>query len=201
MTRNHCRWAAALGVALALPAAAWSEDPWWVVKPRPPAPGANAPGSPIVGSPAATLGRPVARPSIDPPIPVAAPVAPAWGTPTTDAAPVPAWNMPTAPSGMDVSGAPPVQVAMPAGYDETPGGLLPPRVARGQPPDPAPPGALSGPPPIPPSGDGGYNTGADAGRPLHKPFLEGCRDWFNFGSRPAPTTAGGSRATASATTA
>ncbi len=186
MTRIHCRWAAALGVALALPAAVHAEDPWWVVKPRPQTPVANAPGSP----PAATLGRPVARPSIDPPIPVAAPVAPAWGTPTTDAAPAPAWNMPTAPSGMDVSGAPPIHVAMPAGYDETPGGLLPPRVARGQPPDPAPPGALSGPPPIPPSGDGAYNTGADAGQPLHKPFLEGCRDWFNFGSRPSTNDGG-----------
>ncbi len=201
MTRNHCRWAAALGVALALPAAAWSEDPWWVVKPRPPAPGANAPGSPIVGSPAATLGRPVARPSIDPPIPVAAPVAPAWGTPTTDAAPVPAWNMPTAPSGMDVSGAPPVQVAMPAGYDETPGGLLPPRVARGQPPDPAPPGARAGrrrfrraataattPAPTP------------AGRCISLSW-KAAAIGSTSARAPAPTTAGGSRATASATTA
>ena len=74
---------------------------------------------------------------------------------------------------------------MPAGYDETPGGLLAPRVARGQPPDPAPPGTLSGPPPVPPSADGAYNAGADAGQPLHRPFLAGCGEWFNFGSHPS----------------
>ena len=167
-----------------MPAAAvHGEDPWWVVKPHP---AAAAPVAHAPGSPAATLGRPLARPSIGPPIPVAAPAAqaaPNWNTPTTDAAP--AWDTPTVAPGPEAPGSPPIHVAMPAGYDETPGGLLGPRVARGQPPDPAPPGVLSGPPPVPPSADGAYNAGADAGQPLHRPFLAGCGEWFNFGSHPS----------------
>src|SRR5262249_35254429 len=65
---------------------------------------------------------------------------------------------------------------------EGPGAFLPPRAARGQPPDPGSPGALVGPPPVPPPGDGNYNSGVDPTQPLHRPFFEGCRDWFNFGA-------------------
>ncbi len=135
------------------------------MKPRPAAPGANAPGSPQ--SPAATLGRPTAAP------------APVWGAPTADADP--AWGSPVAPP------APPSRVVMPAGYDNEPGGLLPPRVVRGQPPDPGPPGALTGPPPIPPAGAGNFNAGAAVDQPLHRPFLGGCQDWFNQNCRPSTT--------------
>jgi hypothetical protein len=182
MTRVHVRagllrpcGAAALGVVMALSAAAaHAEDPWWIVKPHP---GAEAPVAHAPGSPAATLGRP---------LPVAAPAASGWDAPATDA--VAAWDSPTAPPGADAPGSPgspPIHVVMPADYDENPGGFLPPRVIRGQPPDPAPPGTLSGPPPIPPAGAGAFNAGAAVDQPLHRPFLDGCKDLFNYNSHPS----------------
>jgi Putative MetA-pathway of phenol degradation len=157
MSRNQLRWAAALGLAMILPAATvHAEDPWWAVKRRPAAPTA-APGR---SAPLATLGRPVAAPETG-------------------------WNTPTADLGVSFAATAPHAV-LPAGYDETPGGLLPPRVARGQPPDPGPPaGALSGPPPGPPPADGGYSTGVAVDQPLRHPFFEGIHEWFNFGARPS----------------
>ena len=161
MTRNQLRWAAALSLALALPAAAaHAEDPWWVVKPHPGTAPAAALGRP---TPLAVLGRPVAAPD-------------------------PGWNAPTADGGVPFAPAvsPALHVVIPAGYDETPGGLLPPRVVRGQPPDPGPPGGtLSGPPPGPPPGDGAYNTGVAVDQPLRHPFFEGLHEWLPFGSRPS----------------
>ena len=127
---------------------------------------------------AVSLGRPVPLASLDRPVPLpepawnpqAAPADAGWNTPTLpDAAP--AWNAPTA---GPASPAPPEPEVMPIGYDPAPGALLEPRVARGQPPDPAPPAALVGPPPAPPAADGAYNTGVAVDQPLHHPFLEGC---------------------------
>ena len=169
MTRRMLRWAAALGVMAALPAAAVrGEDPWWVVKPHKPAAAA--------GAPAVTLGRPVPLASLGRPVPVPEP---AWNPRPAPPAPDAGWNVPTLPP---ASFAPPSieDAALPVGYDEAAGGLMPPRVARGQPADPPPPGALVGPPPTAPA-DGGYNTGVAVDQPLHHGFLEGCRDWFNFG--------------------
>jgi len=186
MTRRRLGWTAALCVALALPAAAVrGDDPWWVVKPRK----AAAPAAPAT---AVSLGRPVPLAALGRPVPAPEPP---WNP---RAAPSPAeqgWNVPTlpaAPTGWDTSpivpptlGPPTAEAVTPAGYDDTPGAFLEPRVARGQPPDPAPPGALVGPPPTPPVADGGYNTGVAVDQPLHHPFLEGCQNWFNFGSKPS----------------
>ncbi|HVS35377.1 MAG TPA: transporter [Gemmataceae bacterium] len=162
MTRLQLRWAASLAVALTLPAAVRAEDPWWIVKPHPPA--AAAPSAPH--APAASLGRPV---------PVAAPQSTVWSEPTNDAAPE--WDSPT------LSPGSPVRGLMPAGYDDNPGGFLPPRVVRGQPPDP---GALSGPPPVPPPDAGAYNAGAAVDQPLQRhPFLDGCKNLFDYNSHPS----------------
>ncbi len=183
MTRRQLGWAAAVCVGMALPAAAvGGEDPWWIVPPR-------RAGASDASVPAVSLGRPIPLASLDRPIPVpepawnpqAAPADAGWNAPTPPDA-GPGWNAPTA---GPVSLAPPAPEVMPIGYDPAPGALLEPRVARGQPPDPAPPGALVGPPPAPPAPDGGYNTGVAVDQPLHHPFLDGCHEWFNFGSRPS----------------
>ncbi len=188
MSRRRLGWTAAVCVALALaqPAAAVrGDDPWWVVKPRK----AAAPAVPV---PAASLGRPVPLASLDRPIPAPEPP---WNPQAAPKPAEPCWNVPTLPAASTSWDRPPVVAptlgpptavaVMPAGYDETPGAFPEPLVARGQPPDPAPPGALVGPPPAPPVADGGYNTGAAVDQPLHHPFLEGCQNWFNFGSKPS----------------
>ena len=168
MNRIRLRWAAALSLAMALPAAAvHGADPWWVVKPRPGA----AP------TPAASLGKPVPAPVVES----------GWNTPSAPVAEA-GWNVPVTPAAI----APPLPSvqgwdarATPVSYDA---GLAP-RIARGQPADPAPPGTLAGPPPAPPPapplGDPGFSAEAPVGQPLHHGFCEGIKDWFNFGSRPS----------------
>jgi len=185
MTRLRLRWAAALNLAIALPAAAvHGADPWWVIKARPSA----------AAAPSASIGRPIPTASLG--RPVAAPVPESgWNAP-----PMPVieagWNVPSAPAAITTLplSPPPVPeegwtgTTTPASY-ETPGGALMPRLVRGQPADPAPPGALSGPPPAPtfaaPPGDPGFNPGVPVDQPLHHPFCDGMKDWFHFGSRPS----------------
>jgi hypothetical protein len=161
MSPAQLRWAAVLAAALALPVAVRAADPWWIVKPTPHA----APARPA--APAAAIDRPLPAATLGRPLPA---TDGAWDAPKIDAA-APGWDSPTTTGALTA-----------AGYDEAPGGFPPPRVVRGQPPDP---GALTGPPPVPPVADGNYNAGVDAGQPLHRPFLEGCRDWFNFGRHPS----------------
>jgi hypothetical protein len=164
MNPIRLRWAAALSLAMALPTAAvHGADPWWVVKPRPG----------VAPTPAASLGKPVPAPVVES----------GWNTPAAPVAET-GWNVPTTPSAV----APPLPSVQgwdarttPVSYDA---GLAP-RIARGQPADPPPPGTLAGPPPAPPFGDPGFSTGAPVGQPLHHGFCEGVKDWFNFGSRPS----------------
>jgi hypothetical protein len=181
MTRIRLRWAAALSLAMALPAAAvYGADPWWVIKPR----------SGVAAAPAASIGRPIPAASLGKPVP--APVAESgWNTPSAPVAET-GWNVSLAPA---PAAPPPTPAegwdrrATPVNYDAAPDGALAPRLARGQPADPAPPGALAGPPPAPPPapplGDPGFSAGVAVDQPLHHPFCEGMRDWFNFGSRPS----------------
>ncbi len=176
MTRIRLRWAAALSLAMALPAAAvHGADPWWVVKPRPGAAVAPAAsiGRPI---PAASLGKPVPAPVVEsgwnpPPLPV---VEAGWNTPATPA-PVASQAAAEGWGGQ----------AAPVSYDAP----LAPRLARGQPADPPPPGALTGPPPVPPPapplGDPGLSAAVPVDQPIHHPFCEGLKNCFNFDSHPS----------------
>ncbi len=171
MYRIPLRWAAALSLALALPAAAvHGADPWWVVKPRPG----------VAPTPAASLGKPVPAPVVES----------GWNTPAAPVAEA-GWNVPVTPAAV----APPLPSvqgwdagARPVSYDA---GLAP-RIARGQPADPAPPGTLSGPPPAPapapPLGDPGFSAVVPVDQPLHHGLLRGQReeDWFNCGSHASP---------------
>ncbi len=187
MTRIRLRWAAALSLAMAMPAAVvHAADPWWVVKPRP---GAAA-------APSASLGRPVPAASLGKPVAAPPAAETGWGpapAPVVEAG----WSVPAAPAAASIT-PPPVPAegwdgrATPASYDAAPDGSMPPRLVRGQPADPAPPGALSGPPPAPvgaPFVDPGMAAGVPVDQPLHHPFCEGMKDWFNMGSR--PSTGGG----------
>jgi hypothetical protein len=179
MTRIRIRWAAALSLAMVLPAAAvQGADPWWVIKPRPAA----------AAAPSASLGRPIPAASLGKPVPVPV-VEEGWNTPPTPVVEA-GWNVPTAPPFPPVS---PVSVPVEewdgrttaASYD-APDAPLAPRLARGQPADPAPPGVLTGPPPAPPPiGDPGLGVGVAMDQPLHHPFCDTIHEWFNFGSRPS----------------
>jgi Putative MetA-pathway of phenol degradation len=178
MTRIRLRWAAALSLAMALPAAAvHGADPWWVIKPRPGA----AP------APAVSIGRPVPTASLGKPVPIPAAEA-GWNTPPAPVVEA-GWNVPAPPLSPSAPAEGWNSTAKPVSYEAASGGMLAPRLVRGQPADPPPPGSLTGPPPVaapaPPFGDPGFNPGVLVDQPIHHGFCDGMKDWFNFGSRPS----------------